>query len=121
MTKKGSFYVPIYNCIVNIIISDDLRSSINSCYKKYKQKKIKKKDTPGALCFSPDDCSHTYYLFFDKDTIDINYINHEKSHLVEFILEERDIKARDEVRAYLDGFISEKSFQLFKRLKIRLK
>lgn len=122
MTTKGSFYVQIYNCTVHIIVADDLQRSINYYLRKCGEKPLKKEEIPGAYCLSPDDdCSFEYYLFFGRKTIDINYINHEKSHLVEFILEERGIKAKDETRAYLDGFLSEKINALLKKRKIKLK
>lgn len=122
MTMKSSFFVEIYNCTVHIIVADNMLRSINYYLRKCGSKPLKKEEVPGAYCLSPDkECSYEYYIFFDRKTIDINYINHEKSHLVEFILEERGIKAKDETRAYLDGFLSEKINSLLKKRKVRIK
>jgi hypothetical protein len=83
-------------------------------------------DTPmtgsfGALCvYCKDADPGNYYLFFDLHTIDTNFINHEKSHLVEAILKDRGIRPVDEVRSYLDGYVSEKITAFIKKKKIKL-
>lgn len=117
MVIKGSFKVPIYNCFVYVIIADNLLSSIN--YRLRVNDIGKLKEEPGAFFFNPDHCH--YYIFFNKKTIDVNFLNHEKSHVVEQILKDRGIRAMDEVRSYLDGFISEKLNEFLKKRKIKLK
>lgn len=77
-------------------------------------------EEPAAYFFRPVEES-VYYVFFDSDRLNVNEFNHEKSHLVEEILNNRDIKPKDEVRAYLDGFIAEKMTLFFKRRKIEIK
>lgn len=117
MVVKGKFNVPIYNCEVHVIVSDNLLASIN--YRLRVNGDGKLKDEPGAYFYNHDACN--YYVFFKKETLDINYLNHEKSHLVEQILKDRGIRAMDEVRSYLDGFVSEKLNEFLKKRKIKLK
>lgn len=123
MTIKGYFKVPIYNCRVEIVVSDNLKIIINNLYKKHNYDNDGQ--DVGALCYNP--CSAepgVYYLLFDKEQLSyvgLNFVNHEKSHLIEYILEDRGIKAKDEVRSYLDGFLSEKIHSFFKKRKIKLK
>lgn len=118
MVTKGYFHVPIFNCYVNIIISEDLKRVIN-IYLKKKEDKIEYE--PWAFSWNPSDECANYYLFLGKKTFDIDCLNHEKSHIVDFILEDRNIKPNDEVRAYLDGYISKKIFDFLKNKKIKIK
>lgn len=120
MTTKGSFYVDVYGCNVVIVICDDIVRSINYYFRKWNCKT--QIDEPGAMCISGmNEDEGNYYLFFNRKEITWNYINHEKSHLVEYILKERGIKAVDEPRAYLDGYISDKINTFFKKRKIKIK
>jgi len=119
MTITGSFKVPIYECEIKIIISDNLLRSINSRLKKFGDKGLKTE--PSAFFYHPGGDCIVYYLFFSFEKLNVNCINHEKSHVVEKILMDCDIKPIDEVRSYLDGFISHKIDLFFKRRKIKLK
>ena len=62
-----------------------------------------------------------YFIWFDINNIDVNTVNHEKSHLVEEILKDRNIKPSGEIRAYLDGLISEKIAAFFAYQKNNIK
>lgn len=120
MTIRGTFEVPIYNCRVNIIVSDNIKLIINNVFKKHNHDFDN--NEYGALCYNPGDLEcGIYYLFFDKSQLCLNFVNHEKSHLIEYILEDRGIKAKDEVRSYLDGFLSDKIHSVFNKRKIKLK
>lgn len=120
MTIRGIFKVPIYNCKVKIVVSDRLKSVINRVYTKHNC--IHETEEPGALCYNPGEAEiPVYYLFFDKTQLCLNFVNHEQSHLAEYILKDRGIKPHDEVRAFLDGFLSEKIHKFFKVRKIKLK
>jgi hypothetical protein len=121
MTITGGFNVPIYGCDVKIIISPTLKRSVNYYLRKHGEEKIEFE--PAAFFFHPvnNPEKSIYYVFFDSDRLTTNELNHEKSHLVEEILKDRDIKPKDEVRAYLDGFISDKMDLFFKRRKGKIK
>lgn len=117
MTLNGRFKVPIYECTVIITVSDNIKKSINTYLRMNGDEKIDW--NVGGFCYCPD--IDKYYVFFDKDYLSVNTINHEKSHLVEMILKDRDIVAEDEVKCYLDGFISEKFDLFFKKRKFKIK
>ena len=119
MTTKGHFYVPIYECYVNVILSDNLKRVINNVIVKNNDEKIDYE--PQAFAYNPDNEEANYYLFFHPNILTTSMINHEKSHIIDFILGDRDIKREDEARAYLDGFISDKINKFFKRRKLRIK
>lgn len=119
MVTKGKFYVPIFDCTVTITISDDPRKSLNYYLEKYGDEKIDYNIS--GFCYRPESGIGKYFLFFEKCTLDSNYWNHEKSHLVETILTDRDMKPVDELRSYLDGFISKKMNQFLLNRKMRLK
>jgi hypothetical protein len=119
MVIKGHFAIPIYQCYVNVILSDNLKRVINFYLRKAEVKQLDYE--PGAYAFSPDDGSSNYYLFLDINDVTFTYLNHEKSHVVDFILQERGIKKQDEPRAFLDGFISDKLVKFLKKRKIKIK
>jgi len=119
MIIKGSFQVPIFECKVVIVITDNLLKTLNRYYKKYDEKELETEEH-GAFFYSPEKAGSPYHLFFEKYDLSVNTINHEKSHLVEQILIDCRIKPIDEVRSYLDGFISSKVTLFFKRRKLRL-
>lgn len=121
MTFKGQFKVPIYSATVHIVVSDNVKRSINYYARKYKEDEID--FSPAGYCYRPynDGKIGTLFLFFDIKDLDVDTIDHEKSHLVDYILEDRDIKPRNEVRAYLDGFIGNKINLFFKRRKKKIK
>ena len=115
MTIKGKFHVPIYECDVIITISDRVKSCLNSYYAKH-DLEIEKFEFAG-LVWRPEGISK-YYVFFSFEELDVNTYNHEKSHLIEWILKDRSISAQNEVRSYLDGFVSKKMNDFFKNRKI---
>lgn len=118
MTIKGKFRVPIYECDVNVIISDRIKDCLNYHYGKHDLDK--EQWNFAGMVWRPDSVG-SYYVFFDKEGLDVNTYNHEKSHLVEWILKDRNISAQNEVRSYLDGYISKKMNDFFKKRKIKLK
>lgn len=119
MTIKGNFHVPIYECDVVITVSDNINKSFNSYLRKFDYQ-LHEGGFEGMV-WRHDDKVGKYYVFFDTDGLSINTYNHEKSHLVEWILKDRCISAQNEVRSYLDGFISKKMNDFFKSHKLKLK
>ena len=120
MTIKGTFKVPIYECTVKIVVTDNLLRCINNLHKKHGDDL--ETIAPSAY-FYHDNEEHeddNYYIMLRFDRLTVNCVNHEKSHLVEQILIDSAIKPKDETRAYLDGFISHKVELFFKRRKIKL-
>lgn len=119
MSMKGQFHVPIYECDVIVTISGHAKDSLNYYLRKLNYEEHKE-DFDGMI-WRPNDRVGKYYVFFDDKGLDVNTYNHEKSHLIEWILKDRSISPQNEMRSYLDGFISKKMNDFFQRRKIKLK
>lgn len=120
MVTKGSFKIDVYDCTVHIIVADDVKRSINHHLKKHDEGSLD--HAPSAYCYRPDNGRiGTLYVFFDSEDLSTDMIHHEKSHLIDFILGDRDIRAKNDVRAYLDGFISTKFEKFFSKRKLKVK
>jgi hypothetical protein len=120
MTIKGTFTVDVYDCTVHIVVSDRIKTVINNQLRKDEISEID--FAPSGFFYSRGgDYIGDYYLFFDVADVTVDILNHEKCHLVEHILTDREIKAEDETRSYLDGFISRKVDSFMKKRKIKIK
>jgi hypothetical protein len=104
---KFEIDIPIYNCKCKVIIDKDIVKTINRYAKKNKWEKHDY--NVHGLALSTDDMKD-YYIFYALDSLNVNIIVHEITHLVDFILEERAIENEGEAKAYLTGYISEKVF-----------
>ena len=118
MVIKGTFDVGVYDCSVTILVTDKTKSLINRYLKKFGSDPIKY--DVDAFFARPSERIGKYYMFFDINNCTIQLVNHEKSHLVDHILNDRGIRRKDETRAYLDGFLSKKIHLFFSRKKIKL-
>ena len=118
MTKQGTFSVDVYDCSVTIIVTDRVKFTVNRYLKKFNADPIAY--DVDAFFARPDERIGRYYLFFDINNCTIQLINHEKSHLVDHILADREIRRKDETRAYLDGYLSKQIHLFFKKRKIKL-
>lgn len=108
MTVRTKFKIDVYSCEVMVICSSDIRKSINYYCKKHDPDDKGIKYEPDGFFLCPDAQIALYYIFFDATSMSVNTVSHEKSHLVEQILKDRNIKPAGEARAYLEGLIAEK-------------
>lgn len=104
---KLEIKVPIYDCVCKVIIDKDIDKTINKYAKKNKWGPHNYK--VHGLALNPENMKE-YYIFYALDSLNVNIIVHEITHLVDFILEDRAIENEAEAKAYLTGFISEKVF-----------
>lgn len=107
---KTTITVPIYQFKCIITIDNDIEKRINSCIKKNKLSidLLKDGEEVHGLALNPA-LARIYYLFYSIESFTANIITHEVSHLVDYILEDRNINDA-EARAYLNGYINEKIF-----------
>lgn len=101
--------IPIYNCTCHVLIGDEIEKTINNYVKKHKWP-IENYIEHGKQVhgYVPDiDDIENYYIFYNKDSLTINIIAHEISHVVENIFNEKGIEANGEARSYLTGYITE--------------
>lgn len=120
MTIKGKFNVNVFDCNIHIVLTDSIKRSINYHLRKYNQELLTFEPS-GLFCKPDPDRIGNYYILFCIEDLAIDVINHEKSHLVEQILVDRDIKPVDEIRSYLDGYLSHQIDLFFKKRKIKVK
>jgi len=122
MATTGKFKIDVYQCTVYIKICKSVKSSVNY-YLAKNNFQLHDHEPSGMFC-NPlsNERIGSYYIFLNqKDGLNVEVVNHEKSHLVEQILLDRGIKPIDEVRSYLDGYISQMIDLFFKKQKIKLK
>jgi hypothetical protein len=102
--------VPIYKTTVHVKIAPEIKKVINKFAKRTKQDIAipDDKDVHGYAVGM--DNSDNYYIFYDVLSLNANIITHEVSHIIDFILEEKQVEMTGEARAYLTGFINEKIF-----------
>jgi hypothetical protein len=120
MSIKGKFSVDVFDCTVNITITKSVKASVNYYLRRVGATLIDYEPS-GLFCNPNVERIGNYYIFLHEDDITSDVINHEKSHLVEAILMDRNITPKNEVRAYLDGYISRKIDSFFKVRKIKIK
>jgi hypothetical protein len=111
--------IPVYKITIHVKIAPEIDKVINSFAKKKKWKEVELKEGEQVhgYAVSANDCIN-YYIFYDTLSVTSNYITHEVSHVIDYILEEKDIERVGEARAYLTGHISEKIFDFVLRKKI---
>ena len=118
---KGEFQVDVFDCSVYMVVSPFLRRSINATKRHYKDETIDFE--PAGYFYRPGlgDRIGKYYIFIHKDCVDHNTINHEQQHLLECILSDRSIRNKGEVTSYLNGYLSKKINQFFKKNNLIIK
>ena len=120
MTIKGKFEVDVFDCTIHLVIAKSIKASANY-YLRRADNTVIDYEPSGFFCNPHTERIGNYYVFFQEDDVTTDVVNHEKSHLVEQILIDRDIKPKDEVRAYLDGYVSRMFDLFFKKRKIKIK
>jgi len=122
MTIKGKFKVDVFDCTIHIVIAKSIKNSVNYYLTKAGQtNSLIDYEPSGLFCNPHTERIGNYFIFFQEEDVTVDIINHEKSHLVEQILIDRDIKPKDEIRSYLDGYISRMVDLFFKKRKIKVK
>lgn len=126
MLRKNVIQVPIFDCEIRVMIGDGkaILKSINYYTRIVSPEGDLLGSAPSGYCMvgRPDGKVGLYCLFLDKDDLSTDIINHEKSHVIDFILKDRDIRLHDEVRAYFDGWLSHKlELVIKKKQKLRVK
>jgi len=109
--------IEVYQLKCIVIIDKDIRKKINSYSKREKWEfNIEDDHDLHGMAINPNNF-HTYYVFFSEESLNVNIITHEISHLVDYILEDKDVND-GEARAFLSGFINEKIFDYVIKKKL---
>lgn len=100
--------IPVYDFKCNIIIDDNIDEVINKYMKKFRMPSAPDGDEYHGLAFMSPTKQH--YIFYDLQSITPGTVVHEICHMVDYLLEDRDIEQTGESRAYITGHITDKVF-----------
>lgn len=114
MKFKLTIKVPVYSFTCDIIFDHEIESRINAVRKKQKLEPIEGTVHGYAL---GENNIHKYTIFYSLDRLSINTISHEISHLIDYVLLDREVDPpTGEPRAYLTGHVTEKVMEyIFKK------
>lgn len=109
MRRSKKIKLDLYQCKVHLIVASDLEKEASRIHKRYKEIYI---DGPcEGYCLSFDMAD--YYLIIEEKHTSINTIAHEVYHIVQSLLEDRDIKD-EESGAWLCGMLMEEAVKFYK-------
>ena len=114
---KITIPLQIYQLKCIVIIDKDISKKINSYSKREKWEfNVEDDHDLRGMAINPGNF-HTYYVFYSEESLTPNIITHEVSHLVDYILEDKEVND-GEARAYLSGHINEKIFDYILKNKL---
>lgn len=117
MTFKKTTNIETFNCKLQLIISDNIKTEIDKIYKKYEVVPNDDYELEGILISGE---MESYYLIIDSKYLSHNTIAHEIYHAVVRITEDRDV-VDEETQAWLCGFLSEQIYSFAKKKKLEIK
>jgi len=120
MMHKLNIKIPIYNCTVHVIIDEGIEKVINRYIKKHKICEdliIPEGDEVHGYVLTKRDVTN-YFVFYSIKSLTVTYLTHEISHVVDDILQEKNIEQNGEARCYLTGYISQQIFDFVIRKNI---
>lgn len=100
--------IPVYDFDFTIIIDNDINKTIDKHLKKHKLPAIIDGDEYRGLALMAPNKSFT--IFYDLHCLTPGAIVHEVCHMVDFLLEERDVEKVGESRAYITEHIIDRIF-----------
>lgn len=121
MMIKTNIKLPIYDCNIIFILTDDLKSEVKKIYKKHNIETFEEDEDGGesaGMLISPD--IDIYILLIDPHYLSHNTIAHEIYHAAVRITEDRDI-SDEETQAWLCGHITEMIYNFLENKKIQIK
>jgi len=118
MRIKTNIKLPLYDCNIIFILTDDLKSEVKTIYKKYKIKRSIDDGESAGMLVSPD--IDVYILLIDPHYLSHNTIAHEIYHATIRITKDRDI-LDEETQAWLNGHITEMIYKFLENKKIQIK
>lgn len=104
---KFQVNIPLYSFKCTVIIDNEIEKVIDRYMKRFKMPIDKDTEYDGLAIYTG---LNSYYIFYSIHSLTPNIIVHEISHMVDYIIENKDIEHLGEARAYLTGYITEKVF-----------
>ena len=117
MSSKSTIKLPMYNCQITVIITDDVNADAHRIYKKHKIDERFDDSVEGVL-LTPD--IDKYYLLISTKYLTYNTISHEIFHAVVRVTEDREIQD-EETRAWLMGHLAGAVYKFLDKKKFVIK
>lgn len=111
--------LPIYDCSVKFILSDNIKKEIGKITKKYKiPNDTEDGDEYEGLVIFPKMSS--YYLLVDYKHLSYNTLLHETYHLASLVCKQRDIE-NEEASAWICGFVGSDIIKFLLKKDVKIK
>ena len=108
--------IPIFDFRLNVRIAEYIDAVIKQYMRKFKMEAPEEDDEfHGLAVHAPN---QKFYIFYQLHSLTPNYIVHEVSHIVDYIIEKTEVEKLGETRAYLTGYIAEKIFDYVLKHKL---
>lgn len=114
---KKRIQLPMYNCSMDFLVSENVKIVVDGLYKKLKLKEELDGEAEGVLLTAD---INKYYLIIDQGYLTHNTIAHEMSHAVDRITLDRGIED-GESRAWLNGHLTGLIYKFLEKQKIIVK
>lgn len=100
--------IPVYDFDFTVIIDNDINKTIDKYLKRYKEAPIVDGDEYRGLALMTN--TKRFIIFYDLHCLTPGAIVHEVCHMVDYLLEERDVEKMGESRAYITEHIVDRIF-----------
>lgn len=114
MGLQKTFDIPLYECKVKFIVSQDARKTVNRLYKKHNTKMTFPDEVEGFMLTMS---MNQYYIIVDAKHLTFNTVCHELFHLTKAITTDRNV-FEEEQQAWVQGFCANEIFSYLKSKKV---
>lgn len=117
MLLKKTIKLPVYDCSVHFMLTDEVKKELLKICKKHKMVLGEDEEYEGLVVYPT---ISTYYLIIDTKYLTYNTILHEVYHLASMVCNQRDIQ-NEEAAAWVSGHVGSTiiNFLLKKEFKIK--
>lgn len=117
MKTTNTLKLSTYTCQLVLVVTDQLDTEVNALYKKNKLSEVFDLDAEGVMVsFNMS----KYYLIIDVDCLSHNTIAHECFHVVNRIMQDRDIRD-EEAGAWIAGHVSSFIYKSINKKNLTIK
>lgn len=116
--QTTSIKFPLYNCLLKVIVTNDIKTEEKRICKKYKLIHVDDGSECEGVLFSP--VFTDYILVIDEKYLTHNTIAHEVFHATRKITEDRDIRD-EEQQAWVSGHIAGEIYKFLDKKKFTIK
>lgn len=117
MKITSTLKLSTYTCQLVLVVTDQLKAEVNAVYKKHKLNEVFDIDAEGVMVSLS---MSKYYLIIDGDCLSHNTIAHECFHVVNRIMQDRDIRD-EEAGAWIAGHVSSFIYKSINKKNLTIK